>query len=504
MRTWWSVVVKELREAYHGGKMWAGLLLVLLITPLTTAALLQQHEERFHEFESRRSLLDFPVSTGRPYSDLKFHVLREPSVYTLFNAGIEGDFPYQYSLPRWTFVDPTSAQVFDRPLFSVLPTRDLRFVFEMVLPLLGVVLSFALIAGEREAGTLPLLCSHAVYRSTLLLGKVGAGALVLLVLVAVAHLAVTVVLLMWGVPWPRDFPSFLALHFLASALWSLFFFLAGVLASVWVTESNQAAIAMLVVWASIVVVVPTLLPSVVTSASRYVSEQEVYENTWPVMTPFFEAYDEFLDGLDVASPRGLARFFALEPVWSDVAAALARPGSGMRVLVHSQGVVAISGADEEQFRMLEERLPRLLETQMNVGRAVFELRWRRFEALREEWERFVRWFSWLPVVAFDALTARLAETDAEAFQDFVVEANLQKTEFFEEMEGRTDFYTRRYFTDVSSGQDVEGVSRPPLWVAEPRRGSTWPRCTEAWLVLCGEDLLILLAALALFARREVI
>lgn len=301
MRIWWVVVGKELREIYQGGKLWAGVLLVLLVTPLTTGALLLQFEKARADFETFRDLVPRSVEFERTFSELQFHVLREPNPFALFNAGVAGDFPAGYSVPHWRFVDPTATQVFDRPLLSVLPTKDLRFIFQLVLPLLAIVLTFSLVAGKREAGTLPLVCSHPVSRATLLLGKVAAGTLVLLLWVVLAHGAAVLVLLAWGVPVPPDLAGFALLHCLATMLWSWFFFLAGVLASVLVAESSQAIMALLALWTALVVVAPAVLPSLVTGGTRYVSEQELYENTWPSVARLFNAFDEFLDDLDVLS-----------------------------------------------------------------------------------------------------------------------------------------------------------------------------------------------------------
>lgn len=501
MRVWWAIAGKELREIYQGGKLWAGVLLVLLVTPLTTGALLLQFERARSDFETLRDLVPRAAEFERPFSELRFHVLREPSLYALFNGGVTGDFPAHYTLPRWRFVDPIATQVFDRPLLSVLPTRDLRFVFQLVLPLLAVVLSFSLVAGEREAGTLPLVCSHPVSRPTLLLGKIAAGTLALALLVILAHGGAVLTLLAWKVPVPADLPGFALLHCLATMLWAWFFFLAGVLVSTLVAESSQAIMVLLALWTALVVVAPAVLPSLATGGTRYVSEQELYENTWPSVARLFHAFDEFLEGFDVFSPRGLARHFAAQPSWSDVAASLARPGSGIRVLVHSQGIVAVSGASEEQLERLEARLPRLLEEQTRVGSEIFQLQRRRFEALRAESERMVEGYAWLPVVAFNTLTARLAATDADSFRDFVLAANQHKAEFFGELEARSDFRSRRFF---ATGLGKTSLGRPPVWISRGGRGVTSKGLRSAWMWLAAEDVALLLAAVAAFSRREVI
>lgn len=143
------------------------------------------------------------------------------------------------------------------------PTRlatgpfDPAFLFVFLFPLVVIALSYELLTGERERGTLAMLLSQPVTQRQLVLGKAGARTL-LLVLVTVAF---TLLGLVFAGAELRSATAWLhvGLFTLIIASWVLFWFAAAVLVNANGRSSSANALSLVGLWLLLVVVVPGLV-----------------------------------------------------------------------------------------------------------------------------------------------------------------------------------------------------------------------------------------------------
>ncbi len=495
----WQIFKKELRELYQSGKVVTALIVALTVVPLTSLALLQSFNERSDEIRREANLMGFADPGSEPYSGVRFQGFRIPSATEIFNEGVVSDFPGHFSLPRPALADPTVRQAFDRPLFSALPANDLRLVFQLLFPLFAIALSFSMVSGEREAGTLALLCSHPLPKRSIVVGKILAATTLLVSLLAVAHTSAALTILLSGAPTPKRFATFLALHLAVSGLWALFFLLAGVVASSVLQSSNQAVMSLLTLWAFLALMTPAAVHSLATSFGKYPSEQRLYEETWPLGAELFTAAQQWAAPMDLSFSEGITAHFARQPAWADIGVSLDSKKWTARLLCGSDGTVLVRTDDQRLLRGLEERLPTLLRRQGESGRGIYEVRLRRFLDLLRESERISLWSALLPVSAYDQITASLAGTDARSYLKFVQELNQRKEEYFAALTSLSSFRTRRFFTlPVSVDPKAAGLGPPLFEKQDEGRPITFH--WAAWLFLIGEDLLLALAAVALFSR----
>jgi ABC-2 type transport system permease protein len=134
---------------------------------------------------------------------------------------------------------------------------DPTFLFVVLFPLVVIALSYELLSGERERGTLAMLLSQPVSQSELVVGKAlaRAGALSMVTLLfAGIGLAVA------GVSWadPGTLSHFL-LYGLILICWALFWFAAAVLVNAWSPSSARNALTLVGIWLSLVVIIPGLV-----------------------------------------------------------------------------------------------------------------------------------------------------------------------------------------------------------------------------------------------------
>ncbi|MFT5435353.1 MAG: ABC-2 type transport system permease protein, partial [Myxococcota bacterium] len=143
------------------------------------------------------------------------------------------------------------------------PTRlmtgafDPAFLFVVLFPLVIIALSYELLSGERERGTLAMLLSQPVTQGSLVLGKAGARAIALCGVTLVFALAG---LLIAGADLTA--PGALlqaALYALILVAWAIFWFAAAVAVNAFGSTSARNALLLVGLWLIIVVVAPGLI-----------------------------------------------------------------------------------------------------------------------------------------------------------------------------------------------------------------------------------------------------
>ncbi|MDZ7632486.1 MAG: DUF3526 domain-containing protein [Gemmatimonadaceae bacterium] len=148
---------------------------------------------------------------------------------------------------------------------------DLAFAIVVLFPLVILALSYNMLAGEREDGTLALVLSQPVQLRTLLLAKVGVRALVVLglalVIVGAGLVAARVDLAATGVV------ANVLWWFAIVAAYATFWFGVALLVNAVVRGSAAAAVASVSVWLVLVVLAPVLVNLV--AQTRYPTPSRV-------------------------------------------------------------------------------------------------------------------------------------------------------------------------------------------------------------------------------------
>jgi len=143
------------------------------------------------------------------------------------------------------------------------PTRlatgafDPTFLFVVLFPLVVIALSYELLSGERERGTLAMLLSQPVSQSALVLGKAGARAIALCVVtVAFALIGLLISNADLG---GADAWLHVSLYALVLVAWAVFWFAMSVAVNAWGGTSARNALFLVGMWLVLVVVVPGLV-----------------------------------------------------------------------------------------------------------------------------------------------------------------------------------------------------------------------------------------------------
>ena len=180
-----------------------------------------------------------------------------PSPLSIFAQGAEGYLGHSIRVSRWEVPIEASESLADNVLVSAQHSLDLLSIITVVLSLFAVLLSYDLISGEREHGTLSLVCTNSVSRASLYSAKFAASCAILAIPVVLSFVCSILVLqFVHGLSFTGG--QWLAISLMAAAaiLYGALFVGLAMLASALARKSSTALIISLLLWTLLVWIVP--------------------------------------------------------------------------------------------------------------------------------------------------------------------------------------------------------------------------------------------------------
>ncbi len=243
-----QLVLKELRDHLLSLRFQMGLLLGLVLVSASAFVLSAQYRRENREYWRR-------LQQNEDFLSKYSHLNRDGNV--LEPARPPSSFVLVEGLP-----DPANAQTLDsNPMPDLFRPADLTTAVGFIFSLLGIVLGFDAVNGEKERGALRLMLSNPLRRFDIIATKWAGGMLVLMVALAAAWLAAAVIVrIQSGAHWDAaDFGSLLALWGFA-LLYSAVFFTLALAFSTLSARSSVSVLASLFAWVLLVFVLPNISP----------------------------------------------------------------------------------------------------------------------------------------------------------------------------------------------------------------------------------------------------
>jgi ABC-2 type transport system permease protein len=313
---------------------------------------------------------------------------------------------------------------------------DLGFVVLALFPLIILALSYDLISGEREGGTLALALSQPVQLRTLVVGKVlSRGTFVLVLALTTAMMGV----LAGGVnPLNAGVAARLCLWGLVVAAYGSFWFCLAVVVNAAGGRSSTNAVVLTSLWLTFVVVIPTLVN--VALASLYPVPSRV----------------ELIGAMQAASSAATAR------------------GSGLLSQFYQDhpGLVPAAPEVKENFSIAYMAVQNSIDAAVEPILSTFD---RQLERQQTTAER-LRWLS--PTILAQTALLDLAGTGRARYRHFLNQVNSYHQEwraFFNPKVFRRERLTRRdydripefHFNEESTSDVVCGILKSSLELAVP-------------------------------------
>lgn len=277
----WAIASRELVDQLLSARFLIIMVLVVCLVPLAVYVGLQDYKSRLHDYDrlvsDKQQLIagengqkiQGVDSPWTPENELAvFRAVRRPNPLSVFFRGLDGALPEYWDFTPAGIEEGPSA-LRPKRLSDLLGQLDMEFLIRVALGLLAILLAFDAVSGEKETGTLRLAISQPISRAGFLMGKLVAGAIALLVPVAVAFLVALVISKIFGMEsLPADGSIKLLLIFIASSIYLICFYSLGLLISSLTRSQKTSIIVLLVIW-----VVLTLAASPVATFTAQAASQ---------------------------------------------------------------------------------------------------------------------------------------------------------------------------------------------------------------------------------------
>jgi ABC-2 type transport system permease protein len=182
-----------------------------------------------------------------------------PSAWASLSIGQRDIFPYYLYIRYWSLARQLLTTEIANPEKQLTGNFDLAFVFIYLLPLFIIAISYNVLSGEREAGTLPLLLSNPVSERRVTYLKIAFRALIALGLVLILVVAA---LIICSIRLDLQVAQWL----LATILYGAFWFGVVLVVNNQRKSSAHNAFSLLGVWIVVVVILPALVNLYLASA----------------------------------------------------------------------------------------------------------------------------------------------------------------------------------------------------------------------------------------------
>jgi ABC-type transport system involved in multi-copper enzyme maturation permease subunit len=180
-----------------------------------------------------------------------------PSPLSIFAQGEDQHLGNSVVINRWEVPRKATDSLTDNVLLNAEPSFDLLAIFSLVISIFAILFSYDSINGERERGTLKLICLGKISRTQIFLAKFAAGVCVLALPFLFSFVASLLVLqFVHGIGFtPAQWPAII-LMIVTGLIYGALFFALGMLCSSLTGRSSTSLILSLLLWATGVLLIP--------------------------------------------------------------------------------------------------------------------------------------------------------------------------------------------------------------------------------------------------------
>ena len=183
---------------------------------------------------------------------------RPPSPLSIFAQGEDRRFGSSVQIHRWEVPRRATGHLTDNPLLMAEPAFDLMTIFTLVVSLFGILLSYDLVSGERESGTLRLMNAGAVSRGKIITTKFVGGVVCLAIPFLLSFTGSLLVLsFVFNITFTPSQWLAITLMSAAGMVFGALFIAVGLACSALLRSSSVALVLSLLIWALGVMVIPT-------------------------------------------------------------------------------------------------------------------------------------------------------------------------------------------------------------------------------------------------------
>jgi len=240
-----------------------GLVLCIIVTIACIMILAHDYQQELADYNHRVNLQDEFLSNyatrGRMFRMIPTQ--KPPERFRPLIIGIPGNENFE--------------SFDDNPLPILFPSLDFLFIVTIIMSLLAILFSYDAVTGERQRGTLRLVISNSISRTTILFGKlVGGTASLLIPFILALLVGVLYINLNPNIQWDGSAWAELGLLTAASITFITLFYLLGLMVSTFSRYSAVSILNCLFLWVLLILVIPNVCPYISAQLHRIPSIRE--------------------------------------------------------------------------------------------------------------------------------------------------------------------------------------------------------------------------------------
>jgi ABC-type transport system involved in multi-copper enzyme maturation permease subunit len=496
----WEIIKKEFHSNIITARFILGFVICLILISASTYVAIQGYERRLNDYNVAVREHRDEVLKAKVYSQIELRVDREPNRLSIFNQGMDkrlGDTYRAKTCAVPVIYDGGKHGAYN-PFLALFSSIDLTFVFQVVLSLLALLFAYNAISGERENGTLKLMMSNSIPRSSVLIGKYLSALLSLLWPIAVSVI-VALLMIMFSGKVSLTGSDFLriSLILIVSLLYVSLFYLMGLLISTKTQRTATSLMLAMFVWVFLTLIYPNAGAFLVDRVMKSDPGEEQFSRIKELWSEFERERDRYKDKV---VPK-----FNINGNHSWGSGSYSSPEFLLYSVSESRaikGEIKPESAEDALRQYYQYVEPLRIRTADRVWQM-------RKQALDESYGRKRRLTRNLlrlsPAAFYDNTSAILAGTDLGSIQDFMDQVREYRRSFIRYLNDQGAFSSAQWFYyGTWEEEDRPDLSGVPIFEQHAERmASTLGRGTTDLLLLIILNVMLFILSHTLFVRQEV-
>lgn len=287
---------KEIREHLMTFRFGAALITTFVLVVVSAWVLGDDFSTRQTAYTRLSAHYQTQLQEARVISQVYPFLHRPPTALSIFSQGENPHLGNVVEVRRWSVPQNATGSLSDNQFLAAYPTFDLLSIFTLVISLFGILFTYDAFSGERVNGTLKVICSYKVSRSSIFFAKFTAGVVVLAIPFVISLLSALLVLQFLhnisfsGMEWVA-----LISMVLVGILYGAIFVGIGMLSSALFRNSSSSLVLSLLVWSLGVFLIPIASGSISTTLVPLASSVEIDKFKEETLDAINEEQDGYFD-----------------------------------------------------------------------------------------------------------------------------------------------------------------------------------------------------------------
>ena len=255
----WEIINKEFREFFYNPRYLVSLAVAAILIFLSVYTGYSAYQTELANADAAEGMSLQEAQNSETYQFIRLDLIRRPDLLSVFDFGLNSVIGREGQVETNSNNPPSVAnsRSEESPVFALFRELDLNRIVAFVLTLIAILFAHSQVSGEKERGTLKLLSSYPLKRSSMILGKFLGGFIPLALLYLVPVLTSMLgLMLLADVNFTADQFISLALIALANLFCLLVFYSMGLAASSLTRSSFMSLLICLIFWVLVVAVIP--------------------------------------------------------------------------------------------------------------------------------------------------------------------------------------------------------------------------------------------------------